>query len=173
MTCRVKNLCVKSTYAISWAISIGLIVLGYRLGAGPSCSAPNPYMCYNTQSGKLVCCSKQENCVPIAIDCVSGVTDTGTYVIVVGLLILTIVILIGYCYLKNKYCTVQDRDPLIDSNIWEQTIILLMEKYKVFEKLKKTRHCSYYNAENLINHEIVTIKKLSKNDGWDELLNKK
>jgi hypothetical protein len=48
-----------------------------------------------------------------------------------------------------------------------------MEKYRVFEKLKKTRHCSYYNAENLINHEMVTIKKLSRNNNWEELLAKR
>lgn len=48
-----------------------------------------------------------------------------------------------------------------------------MEKYKVFEKLKKTRLCSYYLAENLITKEVVTIKKLTQTANWDELLKRR
>lgn len=117
MPCKVKHLCLKVTYISSWIISIGLIVLGYRIGSNPSCSAPKAYMCYNNQSGKLVCCGKQEDCMPITVDCTSAVTDLGTYVVVVGLLILSIDALIGFCYLKHRYCSPPDRHLRIDSNM--------------------------------------------------------
>jgi len=48
-----------------------------------------------------------------------------------------------------------------------------MENYKVIEKLRKTRECTYYSAINSHTNRPVTIQKLnSKRVCWEELLNR-
>lgn len=49
-----------------------------------------------------------------------------------------------------------------------------MENYKIQDKLRKSRECTYYAATNKLNNRPVTIQKLnSKRVSWEELLNRK
>jgi len=41
-----------------------------------------------------------------------------------------------------------------------------MEKYRVFDKLAKTKWYSFYRAENTETRETVVVKKLQRETSW-------
>lgn len=45
-----------------------------------------------------------------------------------------------------------------------------MEKYRLFDKIIKTKWYSFYRAENTDTREPVTVKKLHKETSWEEIL---
>jgi hypothetical protein len=46
-----------------------------------------------------------------------------------------------------------------------------MERYSLLEKIGSTAHCTYYNAENILTREPLTLKKLKAKHEWEKLLN--
>ena len=48
-----------------------------------------------------------------------------------------------------------------------------MEKYRLFDRIIKTKWFSFYQAENTESREAVTVKKLHKETTWEEVLKNK
>lgn len=48
-----------------------------------------------------------------------------------------------------------------------------MEKYRLFDKIVKTKTCTFFRAEHIERREHVIVKKLHKETTWEEVLKNK
>lgn len=48
-----------------------------------------------------------------------------------------------------------------------------MDKYRLFDKIIKTKACTYFKAEDQDTRQSVVVKKLNKPTTWEELLRNK
>ena len=45
-----------------------------------------------------------------------------------------------------------------------------MDKYRLFNKIIKTKAANYFKAEDVESRQSVTVKKLNKSTSWEEIL---
>ena len=45
-----------------------------------------------------------------------------------------------------------------------------MDKYRLFNKIIKTKAANYFKAEDIESRESITVKKLNKSTSWEEIL---
>lgn len=48
-----------------------------------------------------------------------------------------------------------------------------MDKYRLFDKIIKTKACTYFRGESIVSRQGFIIKKLNKFTAWEELLKNK
>lgn len=48
-----------------------------------------------------------------------------------------------------------------------------MDKYRLFDKIIKTKAANYFRAEEIDSRENVVVKKINKSTSWEELLKDK
>lgn len=48
-----------------------------------------------------------------------------------------------------------------------------MDKYRLYDKILKTKACTYYRAECQTTHDKVVVKRINRITTWEELLKSK